>query len=163
MRPLWKAHRGKTTEGMLLLIFPLVAVDARTEHGVDVTHHGGVVPPGQRRRLVLPPSEGREGVVVKLLRLLLLQLLLLLLLVWVRVRGGGAVDDAVAADLTRQRLGRKTVFGRGMSLQKVRIMFFGHFMNPFAICFFLVDVDITYQPHQPHHMSHCLTGTIQIM
>ena len=78
MRPLWKAHRGKTTEGLLLvLVVPLLAVsDAGAEHGVDVTHHGGVVPPRQRRRLVLPPSEGREGVVVKLLRLLLL-------LVWV--------------------------------------------------------------------------------
>ena len=74
MRPLWKAHRGKSTEGRLLLVFPLLAVaaDAGTEHGVDVAHHGGVVPPRQRRRLVLPPSEGREGVVVKLLRLLLL-------------------------------------------------------------------------------------------
>ena len=88
MRPLWKTHRGKTTEGLLLLVLvvPLLAVaDAGAEHGVDMTHHGRVVPPRQRRRLVLAPSEGREGVVVKLLRLLLrlLLLLLLLLLVWV--------------------------------------------------------------------------------
>ena len=72
MRPLWKAHRGKSTEGWLLLVFPLVAADAGTEHGVDMAHHGGVVPPRQRRGIVLPPSKGREGVVVKLLRLLLL-------------------------------------------------------------------------------------------
>ena len=80
MRPLWKTHRGKTTEGLLLvLVVPLLAVsDAGAEHGVDVTHHGGVVPPRQRGRLVPSQGEGMDSVVALMRPTVVLLLLLLL-------------------------------------------------------------------------------------